>query len=145
MKKKTRPKSSPSATPTAAIPPLAAAIARMADPMAGGVPRHFKRAYALMPSLIDKVVVHGDREHIWTVLSTISGLEAAHREADRQPRLARKPLVDSDQLDAMTVAVSVLNDRDPDLWPELTTPVMDGSFMTGVAFACYVLLNGGSR
>jgi hypothetical protein len=124
-----------------AIPPLAAAVARLADPMTNRVASQFTHAYALMPRLIAKMS-EGDEDHLWTVLRDVNGLEAAERYAERQQRFERKLSAQNGRLEGMAYAVRVLEDQDPDLVTELATPLMDGSFLAGVAFACYVLLRG---
>jgi hypothetical protein len=140
MKKNTS-ASRPSLKP---IPPLAAAVARLADPMTDGVPGGFTRAYALMPALVAQLS-KGDQDAVYTAMRAVNGLEAAEREAKRQQRFERNHAAADGRLDSMAVAVCVLGDKHPDMVTELATPLMDGSFMTGVAFACYVLLNGGAR
>ena len=143
MKKKTaRPRPVKAAAPVT-IPPLVAAVARLADQMADRIPKQFTRAYAEMPALVAKTQ-DGDKDALWTVLRRICELDAAERAAEREPTFTVNRAAEG-RLSAMTVAVSILNDKDPDLVANLMTPVMDGSFLTGVAFACFVLTNGGAR
>jgi len=138
MSKKATPKARiqrrPSAKQSLAVPPLAAAIASLAHPMVDGVPVEFLNAYALMPALVAKLQA-GDDDARWAVIHGLSGLEWAEREA-AQPDATRPP-------DQMVVAVSVLNASHEDLVANLTTPIMDGAFFAGVAYACYMLTHGG--
>jgi hypothetical protein len=131
----------PAAPKPIPIPPFAAAIAVMADPQAEGVPEEFTRAYALMPALV-AAMAKGDPDDRWTVIRTIAGLDAAERTAERRPDLESTSIGDPNQ---MAHAIAILNKHDVDLIAALTTPIMDGAFMVGAAYACYVFLQGSAR
>ena len=145
MKKKITPKrqATPDRPQSPVIPPLAAAVAVMADPQAEGVADEFTRAYALLPALV-AAMQDGDPDERWSVIRVVSGLDDAEQAAARQPDMGRRGAAD-ERADRMAYAVALLNKEDVDLIANLTTPIMDGAFMVGAAYACYVLLNGGVR
>ena len=145
MRKKTTPKrqAKPASPKPPVIPPLATAVAVMADPQAEGVADQFARAYALMPALV-AATQDGDPDQRWIVIRAVTGLDDAERAAERQPHMGHKDATDGRD-DRMAYAVALLRNEDVDLIADLTTPVMDGAFMVGAAYACYVLLNGGVR
>src|SRR5688572_10443156 len=87
----------PAAPPSTPIPPFAAAIAVMADPQAEGVPEEFTRAYALMPALV-AAMVKGDPDGRWSAISTITGLDAAERTAERRPDLESEGIGDPNRM-----------------------------------------------
>ena len=68
MKKNSRSQQPKPASPKpTVIPPLAAAVAVMADPQAEGVADQFARAYALMPALVS-ATQDGDPDQRWSVI-----------------------------------------------------------------------------
>jgi hypothetical protein len=106
-----------------------------------GIPPGFTRAYALMPALV-AALANGNEDDRWTVIRTVTGLDAAARTAECQPDSDGEAI---DNPDRMTSAIALLNTQDVDLVADFTTPIMDGAFMAGAAYACYVLLKDGGR
>jgi hypothetical protein len=126
----------PAVRTSVSIPPFAAAIARFADPHPEGIDADFERAYARIPALID-ALIKGDDDERWGIITAIAGLDRAEHDAE-QGRIDRRD-------NPMAHAIHVLRQADVDLVADLTTPVMNAGFFVGLAYACYILQNGGAR
>src|SRR5688572_4024692 len=120
------------------IPPLVAAVARFADPECSEIDSEFVTAWAHMPAVFQAHLVgessSNDHTTWFGVLSQMIDAELTRsRNADES--YARRfaeyhGLLDAIHGDAVTI---------------VTTPYTTASFQIGVAFACYMLTNGGAR
>src|SRR5688572_31013132 len=141
-----RPKAKSARTPTPrtrkpaplAIPPLVAAVARFTDPESSEIDAEFVTAWAHMPAVFQAHLVGESSSNDHT---TWFGVLSQMIDAE----LARSRNADESYARHFAEYHGVLDATHPDAVTIVTTPYTTASFQIGVAFACYMLTNGGAR
>lgn len=133
------------ATEQPPLPPVVAAVIRFAEPNHDGVPTGFIEAYAAMPRIVAAVASGNDDIETGSLISEISGHHKARMLADKNPDLDKAEPRDFNERHDPARIIAILNRIDEDYPTDLTAPVGNAGFWVGIAFACYVLTNGGAR
>lgn len=138
-----RPPKALATTPT--LPPLVIALFRLAEPNLNGIPKGFIEAYAAMPALLAHAMQSNDEPATHRLINHISGYAAAIATADANPDIDKTPPTTYEETHDPARIIAILNRINGDYPTALTAPVSTAGFWVGMAFASYVLTNGGGR
>lgn len=117
------------------VPPLVAGIVRLAEPNYKGLPPGFVAAYKAAPDLAQDFIETTCDEPRFRLVDQLSGVDYAEKHPDTPPA----------QDHGLAAAVAAVRNLRGDHYTNLMCPIADAAFYLGIAYACHMLTNGGTR